>query len=184
MYKIGFAIVLAFSSAFAQDFAFDDYRVDVVEAPSTLKYVSVDLAAIANLKGVINVGVRQEGDKHGFDFGMSNGRAKEFSQSFLYGSYLKFIDASATAKYYTGFGGRSGISWGTANYAIETMGSFSVGRSFLAGSSGRQFFEVGLLWPRFYHFHFPVYYGTKGKYKNNFSNYRNVDVSLFYGWMF
>jgi len=186
MNKIAFAIVLAFSSAFAQDFAFNGYRTSIVEVDELkpLRYVSVDLAAIANLQGVINFGVRQEGEKHGYDFGLSNCRGKSISKSSLYGSYLRFIDSSETAKYYMGIGGRSGVSWWSTNYAIETKGSLSVGRSYLSGDLGRQFFEVSLLWPHFYHFRIPVYFGDKGKYKNNFSNYQNIAISLFYGWMF
>ena len=189
MKKLGLFVILGLATAFGEEFSFDSFQPVMQEQPKSdlLRYVSVDLAAIPSLQGVMNVGLRQEGEKHGYDLGISGGKAKTFTCSFLYGSYLRFIDASDTAKYYTGLGLRGGAAWGTENHVFETSGLFSAGRSYLTKSGSRQFFEINLHWPRLDHFNYPVAYKQvhdEVKYKKTFFNYQNIQFAVFYGWFF
>ncbi|NGX26229.1 MAG: hypothetical protein K940chlam6_00144, partial [Chlamydiae bacterium] len=85
MKKLGLFVILGFATAFGEDFSFDSFQSVMQEQPKShlLRYISVDLAAIPNLQGIMNVGLRQEGEKHGYDLGISGGKAKTFTRSFL-----------------------------------------------------------------------------------------------------
>ncbi len=188
MKNIGLLAVLGFASAFGNEFAIDSIEpLQHQVQPDLQRYISVDLTGIPNLHGIVNVGLRQESEKHGYDFGISAGKARSFMQTHLYGSYLRFIDASETAKYYLGAGLKGGSLWSSEDYALETSSFFSAGRSYSVNSGSRQFFEINLHWLNFIHFNHSIPYHSEDElvYKRkNFFSLLKFQVGIFYGWFF
>lgn len=163
------------------------YKKSEFFSPELMPYVSIDLVAIANLCGMINVGCKHEGEKHGYDFGLGICKTWNFYRNFLYASYLRFFDSTDKARYYAGIGARGGVTWGRENNLYQFSGLFSTGRTFITKDRSRKFLEINFYWPTFYRYQLSIPYELKESgdvlYKRNFYSH-GIAVGALYGWYF
>ncbi|NGX38607.1 MAG: hypothetical protein K1000chlam2_01782 [Chlamydiae bacterium] len=204
MKKTGFILVaLATIQCIADEnfpkFAKDDAPFDLSQkiyfqeklSPSYKKYISLDLTAIPALEGLINVGIRNEMDIHGSDLGVGFGKGLNTTSLLAYGSWLRFFDASETAKYYAGIGLKGAHIWGTGEVFSKTLlahGLISAGTSFYTKSQSNQFIEFNMGWPTIFK-HIGSFYDKEMheyKYFNSGLRFdlKRIQFALLYGLFF